>query len=129
MKFRVSNLDQNETSKKPWNLYYHITNADDNTILIRVVNFRASTHNEALKKSLNLLKTSARKTFPNRRYALVTLMPGKWHPFAPVQTEKLLRLKWRYRTRKAILKIKEENLKEYFVQGYGPEAAKQLEKT
>ena len=129
MKIRVSNLDKNETNKKEWFLTYIIVlhKAEDvDDIISRHVNFRADSHEEVLRKALKILKASAKKISHGKDYRAVMVMPGQWHPFAVVQTEELFRLKRKYANRKEILRMREKDLQKYFVQGYGYEAAKQL---
>ena len=121
-------LDKKETNKRRWSLHYWLSNLDDTgDIIVKTVVFRADNPDEVFKKTLRILKNSAKRTLRQKHYMLIIMpkdpLPGK----KIITTEELFQLKNKYYITKAILKIKQKNLKEYFVQGYGSEALKQLE--
>jgi hypothetical protein len=127
MRKKIANLDKKSNEPK-WNLYFTlvIPSPDDSTAAIRVINFSANSPEKALRKALKILQASARR-ITKTEFGIVSLTSGKFHPFAPVDTKNLFRLKFKCANKRTILKIKEENLREYFVRGYGPKALKQLE--
>jgi len=127
MRFKVKILDK-ETNKRRWGLWYHVfsSDLDIGSELVRIIEFGADTHKEALDKTLKILKTSASKASRQTNYSIVLLpaepLPGEEYVIAD---DELYRMKDKYSTAKQILKVK--NPGECFVRGYGPEVAKALE--
>ncbi len=119
----MKNTEKN--SERTWHLLYSVSSFADNPLnpfVAKIIKLQANTEGEMLKKTLRILKRSARRVRQPKSWYLITIFPQS----PSKDGRELFSLKNKYSNTRKILKLTEENVQKYFVKGSGPDVVKQL---